>query len=142
MNKDVFIALLKQFTQFVDCLTENDAIGLASGEKYLSIELVDVKQPSNPKSLSIELVDAKQPSNPKSPSIDLKKIENTLTKTYSREEAEELLKDFKKANLKALAKKLDIPVQSNDNISRLKEKIIESTVGFKLRSQAIQSGDR
>lgn len=142
MNKDVFIALLRQFTRFVDGLTENDAIGLTSGKKCLSIELVDAKQPSNSKSLSIELVDVKQPSNPKSPSIDLKEIENTLTKIYSRDEAEELLKDFKKASLKALAKKLDIPVQSNDNMSRLKEKIIESTVGFKLRSQAIQSGDR
>jgi len=123
MNQDTFTTLLKQFTRFVDNLAEEDVSDLTNGKKRLSIELVD----------------RKQSSSEKSPSIDLKKIGDTLTKINSRDEAEELLQDFKKANLQKLAKILDVPVQRNEDVTRLKEKIIESTVGFKLRSQAIQS---
>jgi len=66
-------------------------------------------------------------------------VSESLTKARSRDEAKELLKDFKRANLKELAKKIDIPLQSNDSVDKIKERIIESTVGFRLRSQAIRS---
>ena len=79
-------------------------------------------------------------SNSKKSSTDLKDTEEQLVKIDSREQAEELLKNFKKADLQRIAKDLDIPIQKNEDISRLREKIIESTVGFKLRSQAIQGG--
>ena len=68
-------------------------------------------------------------------------VSESLTKARSRDEAKELLKDFKRASLKELAKKIDIPLQSNDSVDKIKERIIESTVGFRLRSQAIQSAD-
>ena len=35
---------------------------------------------------------------------------------------------------------LDIPFQKKDSIDRILEKIIEGTIGFRLRSQAIQGG--
>jgi hypothetical protein len=95
---------------------------------------------SRKKRLSIELVEKKQSSSQKSYSTDLRHIEDKLAKIDSREQAEELLKDFKKAELQRIAKGLDIPTQKNEGIVRIKEKIIESTIGFKLRSQAIQSG--
>jgi len=76
----------------------------------------------------------------KKSSTDLKDTEEQLVKIDSRDQAEELLKNFKKADLQRIAKDLDIPIQKNEDISRLREKIIESTVGFKLRSQAIQDG--
>ncbi len=125
MNQDVFIALLKQFTRFVERLTAADINNLSDGKKRLSIELVD----------------GKKSSNEKIPSINLQEVADSITKINSREDAEELVKDFKKADLLRLSKILDIPVQGNEDIVRLKEKIIESTVGFKLRSQAIQSAD-
>ncbi len=125
MNQDIFIVLLKQFTRFVERLTAADISNLSDGKKRLSIEIVD----------------GKKSSNEKISSINLQEIADSITKTNSREDAEELVKDFKKADLLRLAKILDIPVQGNEDIVRLKEKIIESTVGFKLRSQAIQSID-
>lgn len=125
MNQDIFIALLKQFTRFVERLTASDISNLSDGKKRLSIELVDWKKSSNEKISS----------------INLQEIADSITKINSREDAEELVKDFKKADLLRLVKILDIPVQGNEDIVRLKEKIIESTVGFKLRSQAIQSID-
>jgi hypothetical protein len=125
MNQDIFIALLKQFTRFVERLTAVDISNLSNGKKRLSIELVD----------------GKKSTNEKISSINLQEIADSITKINSREDAEELVKDFKKADLLRLAKILDIPVQGNEDIVRLKEKVIESTVGFKLRSQAIQSTD-
>lgn len=125
MNQDIVIALLKQFTRFVERLTAVDISNLSNGKKRLSIELVD----------------GKKSTNEKISSINLQEIADSITKINSREDAEELVKDFKKADLLRLAKILDIPVQGNEDIVRLKEKVIESTVGFKLRSQAIQSTD-
>ncbi len=125
MNQEIFTTLLKQFTRFVEHLT-NDEIGeLASGKKRLSIQVVDVKQSSSKKSLS----------------INLQEIADKLAVINSRNEAADLLKNFKKTNLSELAKVLDIPIQRNDDANRLRDKIVESTVGFKLRSQAIQNGD-
>lgn len=43
-----------------------------------------------------------------------------------------------KAELLALAQKLDLPVRKKDSIERLREIVIESTIGFRLRSKAIQ----
>lgn len=124
MNQDIFTYLLNQFTKFISNLSEEDITDLTSGKKRLCIELMEKKQSSNSKKSS----------------TDLKDTEDKLVKTDSRDKAEELLKNFKKADLQRIAKDLDIPIQKNEDISRLREKIIESTVGFKLRSQAIQGG--
>jgi hypothetical protein len=124
MNQEIFTSLLKQFTQFIGNLSGEDINDLASGKKRLCIELVEKKQSSHSKSAS----------------VGLKDTEEQLVKIESRDQAEELLKDFKKADLQRIAKDLDIPIQKNEDLIRLREKIIESTVGFKLRSQAIQSG--
>jgi hypothetical protein len=124
MNQEIFTSLLKQFTQFISNLSGEDINDLAGGKKRLCIELVEKKQSSHSKNAS----------------IGLKDTEEKLVKIESRDQAEELLKDFKKADLQRIAKDLDIPIQKNEGLIRLREKIIESTVGFKLRSQAIQSG--
>ena len=123
-NQDIFTSLLKQFTQFISNLSEEDIKDLTDGKKRLCIELVEKKQSSHSKSSS----------------TDLKDTEEQIIKIESRDQAEELLKDFKKADLQRIAKDLDIPIQKNEDVVRLREKIIESTVGFKLRSQAIQGG--
>jgi hypothetical protein len=124
MNQDIFTSLLKQFTQFISNLSEEDINDLTGGKKRLCIELVEKKQSSYSKGSS----------------TDLKDTEEQLAKIDSRDQGEELLKDFKKVDLQRIAKNLDIPIQKNEDVARLREKIIESTVGFKLRSQAIQSG--
>jgi hypothetical protein len=124
MNQDIFTSLLKQFTQFISSLSEEDIKDFSGGKKRLSIKLVEKKQSSSPKNSS----------------TDLRYTEDQLTKIDSRQQAEELLQDFKKGDLQRIAKDLDIPTQKNEDILRIKEKIIESTIGFKLRSQAIQGG--
>lgn len=43
-----------------------------------------------------------------------------------------------KEDLVQLAKYLDKPIQKNDNIEQIRDKVIESTIGYRLRSAAIQ----
>jgi len=49
-----------------------------------------------------------------------------------------LSKCHSKIDIENIAKKLDVPFQKKDSIEKLKYKIIERTIGFRLRSQAIQ----
>ena len=58
----------------------------------------------------------------------------------SREDGFKLLVDkcSSRLDLEVLARKLDIPFTKKDIIEKLKDKIIEGTIGFRLRSQAIQ----
>ncbi|RZM79035.1 hypothetical protein [Leptolyngbya iicbica] len=122
MNQDIFTSLLKQFTRFIDRLTDEDISALKSGKKILSFKLIeDQKASRENKDLS-----------------EFRKLADQLMEINSRVEAENLLDNLKKKNLIELSKFLDIPVQSRENISKIKEKIIESTVGYRLRSQAIQ----
>jgi len=46
-----------------------------------------------------------------------------------------------RAELKALATDMDLPVPKSDTVGRLRDRIVEATIGFRLRSQAIRSVD-
>jgi hypothetical protein len=63
-----------------------------------------------------------------------------ITSLPSRQEAQALLDSrfpSKKA-LEIIARKLDIPIIRQDKVEDLRDKIVEATVGAKIRSQAIQ----
>jgi len=71
-------------------------------------------------------------------------IRHALELGNSREEGAVLLKEkcSTKEELTRLAKYLDLPVQKLDKISQISERIIESTIGFRIRSAAIQGEKR
>lgn len=73
---------------------------------------------------------------------ELASIANRLNLFERREEALEYLTSSKvcylKANLIKLASMLDIYINKSDNKNELLEKIVESTVGSKIRSKAIK----
>lgn len=58
----------------------------------------------------------------------------------SREEGESLLQCEapNRRSLEILARYLQLPVQRDDTVERLRSKIVESTIGSRLRSNAIQ----
>ncbi len=132
MNKNIFTNLLQQFTKLLDLLSDDDVQDIINGKKCFTIGTVVEKDKALAK---------KETNIDKVASTNLINLEELLQKVHSRSEAEELLKNSKKTDLQKLAKALDIPVQSRDNISKIKEKIIESTIGFKLRSQAIRNSN-
>ena len=110
-------------------MSDNDIYKLNNGIAKIQYNLVDEKK-GNDK----ELKDAKI-SN-----IDPDEIINALEKLSNRESGEEYLKNklITRLDYEAVVKKLDIPYNKKDNINKLRDKIIEGTIGFRLRSQAIQ----
>lgn len=69
-------------------------------------------------------------------------IVETLSTQDSRQAVEEILDETKlgRAQLVQVLKHVDQNVESSDTVARLKAKLVESTVGYKLRSQAIRGG--
>ncbi len=71
---------------------------------------------------------------------EVKEIATKLQTLPTREAGEGLLKDEaqNRRSLEALARFLQLPVQRDDTVERLRAKIVENTIGSRLRSEAIQ----
>ncbi len=70
----------------------------------------------------------------------VEEIITEITALATRQEAQFLL-DAKcpaRKTLEPIARKLDIPIVKQDKVEVLRDKIIEATVGARIRSQAIQ----
>lgn len=74
---------------------------------------------------------------------DNAKLAEELTQLTSREAGELLLQErvANKIVLEGLARFLQLPVQRDDTIAKLRSKITENTIGSRLRSDAIQGKD-
>ena len=129
MKKNIYLFEIEKFISYLDKLSDNELYKLNNGIATIQYNLVDEKK-GNDK----ELKDAKI-SN-----IDPDEIINALEKLSTRESGEEYLKNklITRLDYEAVVKKLDIPYNKKDNINKLRDKIIEGTIGFRLRSQAIQ----
>lgn len=127
MSRNNFYVLeMERFLAFLNKLPQAVVKEIENGEKRIEINVISTsKEPD-------ELI--LQNSVVVSESISL------LNSMRSREEAYSYMSssDFKKADLEAICKQLDLPFTKKENIKALLEKIIEGTVGYKLRSQAIQ----
>ncbi|MBU1055243.1 MAG: hypothetical protein KKC46_15680 [Proteobacteria bacterium] len=109
-------------------------------EKFSEVELADIS--SGKATIKVDIIKNKSTSEKSIPSdIDYLKVKSDLNSFQSREKGLEYLNQHckTKKELTALSKIVDIHVQKSDKIDQLKEKIIESTIGFKLRSAAIQN---
>lgn len=67
-------------------------------------------------------------------------VAEKLKKASTREEGVEILENFcpKKKDLESLAVYIDLPNHKKYTIPELRERIIEDTIGYRLRSRAIQ----
>lgn len=97
-------------------------------------------------SYSIEIKLVRKRNKDESPtistSIDIPAIVSKLSGLSSREDANNFLEtNFgSRKFLEPIARHLDIPIMRQDKVETLRDKIIEVTVGAKIRSQAIQGG--
>ena len=84
----------------------------------------------------------KEDSSAKAAQIDAPAIIAKLAEFSSREDAQKFLDENfgGKRLLELIARSLDIPIMKQDRVDTLRDKIIESTVGARMRSQAIQGG--
>ena len=127
MSRNNFYVLeMERFLAFLNKLPQVVVKEIENGEKRIEINVISTPKESDEPILQNSVV--------VSESISL------LNSMQSREEAYSYMSssDLKKADLEAICKQLDLPLTKKENIKTLQEKIIEGTVGYKLRSQAIQ----
>lgn len=74
--------------------------------------------------------------------IDLANVIDKLSSFPSREDAQQFLDGgfSTRKSVESIARKLDIPISKQDKVETLRDKVIEATVGARVRSQAIQGG--
>lgn len=127
MSRNNFYVLeMERFIAFLNKLPQTMVKEIENGEKRIEINVISTSKESDEPIQQNSVVVSK--------SISL------LNSMQSREEAYSYLSssDLKKTDLEAICKQLDLPFTKKENIKALQEKILEGTVGYKLRSQAIQ----
>ncbi|WP_451993444.1 hypothetical protein [Azospirillum argentinense] len=122
--------LMKDIADELEKLTDNQVEMLANGELELRFTLAPRQQRKAPK-------DAQDTFTTMS-SHDL--IEK-LNKCNDRQDARELIESMNltKKNLQDALKAVNANVSSSDNRDTLVDRLISSTIGVRLRSEAIQS---
>jgi len=129
-------SMLRRCADFLESLPPRDVHAVIRGEVELRLSLV-----------------AKKPPSRKKPSVVLDsnviaQTQSKLRTMNSRGDGELLLKQIAptKSALETLARSLDLPIRKSDNTRNLRDRIIESTIGYRLASAAIQGkalqGDR
>lgn len=127
MNNKYFKEIVK-FINFLETLKENEKNKLEKGELIIEHILTPKNLAHNPNKYDeIE-------------NFNEIEVINRLGMMYSNEDGVRYLEslNLKKTQYERILKKLDSPFDKRDNIARLISKIIEATISFRLRSQAIQ----
>ena len=121
-----YISEMEHFLAFLNKLPQAMVKEIENGEKQIEINIISsYKEPNEPMSEN---------------SIVVSEAITFLNSMQSREEASSYFytNDLKRVDVEAICKQLDLPFTKKENMKTLQEKIIEGTVGYKLRSQAIQ----
>jgi hypothetical protein len=117
--------VLKHLSKAAESLTEDEIAEIAAGRRRLI--------------LSTEEVSLSRAADTASEQSDFTDIIANLRHVETRESAHRLIQDasLTRSQLTQLAKALDLPVSRNDDVERLQEKIVETTIGFRITSNAI-----
>ena len=121
----VLLKEVNRFVTFLSNLTEEEKLKLANRSVTVRFTIEGVS------SSSIKQMERGETET----------IINRLKSYNTREEGELYLLslDLKRKDLEAVAKALDLPYSKKDTIVKIREKIIEGTIGYRLRSNAILS---
>jgi hypothetical protein len=114
--------VLERVTRFIAALEDEDLEALATGRARLALEY---RGTGNRRTASREL--------------DIDAIIQRLQGQDSREAVTALLEQegFTRTQLTSIARVLQSPIQKQDSVGRVRERIAEAVVGFRLRSDAI-----
>ena len=130
-GNNVYVELIDNHLSFIKNLATEDKIKLEKKEMTIKFDLVpyykkETKNESRNLDMKIQ--------------VDENTVIEKLYSFNSRAEGETNLNSTcnNRNAFEKVARKLDLPFQKKDNIEKLTSKIIERTIGFRLRSQAIQ----
>ncbi len=126
-SSDNAAAVLARIATFIRSLSPSQIDGLVRGEMRLA--LVDKDELIRSRSHRF------QASLP-----DPELIRQTLSQLTTREEGLAYLSSLEltKPSLERLAAAFDLPVRKTDTVEKLKDRIVEATIGYRLRSEAIR----
>lgn len=121
-------ALARALATFLRTVTDDDVRALERGEARIVVERKATRQPRGAA---------------RRRDIDWDGLREKLVQAASREEGLALLEEFAplRDQLKELARRLDLPTPKSDNVERLRDRIVDTTIGYRLRSNAIRSSD-
>lgn len=121
-----FSGSLRRLVDAVEQLNEDDISKL--GDESYSIEIRLTRKRN------------KEEKNSPIQETDLANVIEKLTGFASREDAQHFLNaNFStRKSVELIARKLDIPISKQDKCETLRDKVIEATVGARVRSKAIQ----
>lgn len=147
------LTLIIQVLKEVQLLNEQEVNALLEGTANIKLSV----HPKNSKQLNNQITkltkedeeentdnkntgDSLNISLPENQNLNIEQISEKLRAIDTREEGSKILDDFcnTKKLLQNLADYLNVPNSKKDRIEILREKIIERTIGFRLRSRAIQ----
>lgn len=120
------ITIFRRLSEAIDLLSDEE-IGRLSDPQY-GVEIKAVRRRT------------KDESDNRKSTIDVEDVIAIITSKPSRSEAQSFLDESysNKKVLEQIARRLDIPIVRQDKADVLRDKIIEATVGARIRSQAIQ----
>ena len=116
--------ILQQLATFLRSLTPEEAEDLAQGRARLTLASRAAKRAA-----SREL-----------PSDQVPEVIRELSSLNTREEGSAYLSEVAptRSNLAQVAVAMDIPVPKSDTVAKLRERIVEAAIGYRLRSDAIR----
>jgi hypothetical protein len=128
MDDPVAVAaiLLRQVAKAVEALTEEEKTSLLAGEASLRI--------------AVESKTRHRRTPQSNEEMDVEALRERLESCRSRTDAHRIIEDMSlsKVALRQISKSFELHFTKDDTTDRLVERIVEATVGFRLRSQAIQ----
>lgn len=128
-SKKISLNFLSDIIKQVEKLNETDIKKLESGEFNIDIKIIKKNKEKITKTiLSDEIMNGLIVS-----------LENCNNRELGLELLKKSLKN--KKELEMFAKKIDVFILKEDKVEKIKNNIIESTIGAKLRSSAIQGID-
>lgn len=122
---DFTVGFLRHVAKELQALTVEQKLAIADGSAKLKLV---VETPPVKKELAAAT------------SVKADDLRAKLEECKSRDEARAILGELKmsKKELQRVSRELDLPVPRDDDAERLVDRIVESVVGFRLRSMAIQ----
>ena len=129
-SKDSFLGLLKVLTKSFEGLSEEQYEKLLTGQARLVYQ-------------DLSTTAAKAPAKKAENKVDLSEYIDRLPLFSSREEAKAYLRDSKlrKQDLGDIAKHFKVHILKSDKRDKMIDKIVETVVGARLRSDAIRDTD-
>lgn len=130
MRNEDAAAVLRKVASFLLTLSDEDATDLIEGRQKL--ELAPRDRATKRRASASELSER-----------EIEQILDELRSSTSRDEGDAVLAraDLKKKDLEAIARFADLPVRRRDKVSDLEDRLVESTIGYRLRSRAIKGKD-